>query len=106
MGNILLVSPPMPNTLKSTLTINSCSANYRPRSLSVLLLTSVTWIKFNFRLQMDIKLITLGAGETHNLQQQNKYPPLDCLGRGNMLTSFIFFLCNKPYIIHEAMCPF
>lgn len=54
---------------------------------------------------MDIKLRTLGAGETHDLEQQNKYAPLGCLSRGNMLSSFIFFLCNKPYIIHEAMCP-
>lgn len=35
----------------------------------VLLLTSVTRIKFNFRLQMDAKLRTLGAEETHDVQE-------------------------------------
>lgn len=33
MGDILLVSPAMPNTVKSTLTINSCGANYRRQGL-------------------------------------------------------------------------
>lgn len=74
-----------------------------PRSLSVLLLTNVTWIKFIFRLEMDVKLRTLGAGETHDLQQHTKYPPLPCFSRGNVLSSFNFFLRNKPYIIHGAM---
>lgn len=52
---------------------------------------------------MDVKLRTLGAGETHDLQQCNKYPLLACFSRENMLSSFNFFLCNKPYIIHGAM---
>lgn len=75
-----------------------------PRSLSFLFLASKTWIKFNFRLQMDVKLRTLGAGETYTLQQLNKYPPLACFSRGNVLNSFCFFLCNKPCIIHGDTC--
>ena len=100
----MLGSPAMPNAVKSTLYYKQLWCQLQAsRSLSVLLLTSVTWIKFNFGLQMDVKLRTLGAAETHDLQQCNKYPPLTCFSRGNMLSSFNFFLCNKPYIIHGAM---
>lgn len=62
------MSPPMPRTVKSTLTINSFGANYRRQGLCFAL-TSGTWIKFNFRLQMDPKLRTFGEEETHDVQE-------------------------------------
>lgn len=50
---------------------------------------------------MHVKLRTLDAGETSYLQER-KYP-LACFTKENILSSFNFFLHNKPYIIPGAI---